>query len=337
MIVSERPPAYTSALSKKLTPASYAAARQSLALSPASWGPKLTHEPKERTLTLRPDRPRRRYCISMPRGYGTGPMFRVHVRGRPVCDSCCPHPVQQPARARAAGARTPRLRPGMKRVALIHNRALPIAAIVATLVALVATRLPHLSTGPLDFDEGVYWLSMRSMRAGNSLFTSVLQFPTSRVPEGDRTAVGLVGWVDRGRARRDPRLVRRGGRRRGCAGLVSGRPRGRRCHCSAADHRPEDGGSIDHAPGRRTGHLARAAVAGGRRAYRHPEKRALARRRGGCLRRRHGARHPHQALRCRGRAVCGVRPARRWTPLENAWPRRRGNGERGRTYPAADG
>lgn len=61
----------------------------------------------------------------------------------------------------------------MKRVALIHNRALPIAAIVATLVALVATRLPHLSTGPLDFDEGVYWLSMRSMRAGNSLFTSV--------------------------------------------------------------------------------------------------------------------------------------------------------------------
>ncbi len=32
MIVSDLPPAYTSALSKKLTPASYAAARQSLAV-----------------------------------------------------------------------------------------------------------------------------------------------------------------------------------------------------------------------------------------------------------------------------------------------------------------
>ena len=61
----------------------------------------------------------------------------------------------------------------MKRLASIRGRALPIAAIVAVLVALVATRLPHLSTGPLDFDEGVYWLSMRSMRAGNPLFTSV--------------------------------------------------------------------------------------------------------------------------------------------------------------------
>jgi hypothetical protein len=61
----------------------------------------------------------------------------------------------------------------MKRHAAIHAGALPIAAIVAILVALVATRLPHLSTGPLDWDEGVYWISMRSMRAGNPLFTSV--------------------------------------------------------------------------------------------------------------------------------------------------------------------
>ena len=33
--------------------------------------------------------------------------------------------------------------------------------------------------------------------------------------------MGLVGWVDRGRARRDPRLVRRGGRRRCRAGAGS--------------------------------------------------------------------------------------------------------------------
>jgi hypothetical protein len=45
--------------------------------------------------------------------------------------------------------------------------------IVVVLAGVVVTRLPHLGTGPLDFDEGVYWLSMRSMRAGNPLFTSV--------------------------------------------------------------------------------------------------------------------------------------------------------------------
>jgi 4-amino-4-deoxy-L-arabinose transferase-like glycosyltransferase len=61
----------------------------------------------------------------------------------------------------------------MKRHASIRDSALPIAAIVALLVAVVAPRLPHLSTGPLDWDEGVYWMSMRSMRAGNALFTSV--------------------------------------------------------------------------------------------------------------------------------------------------------------------
>src|ERR1035441_6297247 len=73
MIVSDLPPAYTSALSKKLMPASYAAARQSRAVWPASCGPKLTQEPNERALTFRPERPRRRYCMSIARGYGTGP------------------------------------------------------------------------------------------------------------------------------------------------------------------------------------------------------------------------------------------------------------------------
>lgn len=61
--------------------------------------------------------------------------------------------------------------PGMKRPRV--DRALPIGVIVLVLVTVVVTRLPHLGTGPLDFDEGVYWLSMRSMRAGNPLFASV--------------------------------------------------------------------------------------------------------------------------------------------------------------------
>jgi 4-amino-4-deoxy-L-arabinose transferase-like glycosyltransferase len=55
----------------------------------------------------------------------------------------------------------------------VDGRALPIAAIAAILVALVATHLPHISAGPLDYDEGIYWLSLRSMRAGHPLFTAV--------------------------------------------------------------------------------------------------------------------------------------------------------------------
>ena len=51
MMRSDSPPAYASALSKKLTPASLAAARQSRARPVSSWAPKLTHEPNERTLT----------------------------------------------------------------------------------------------------------------------------------------------------------------------------------------------------------------------------------------------------------------------------------------------
>ena len=61
----------------------------------------------------------------------------------------------------------------MKRLASIRGCALPITAIVTVLIAPCATRIPHLTTGPLDVDEGVYWLSMRSLRAGNPLFTSV--------------------------------------------------------------------------------------------------------------------------------------------------------------------
>src|ERR1700730_6504817 len=58
MMLCDSPPAYTSALSKKWKPESYAAASTSRALVPASWGPKLTQEPKEKTLTRTPARPR---------------------------------------------------------------------------------------------------------------------------------------------------------------------------------------------------------------------------------------------------------------------------------------
>ncbi len=47
-------------------PGSRAAARQSRARPVSSWLPKVTHEPNESTLTLRPVRPRRRYAMSMP-------------------------------------------------------------------------------------------------------------------------------------------------------------------------------------------------------------------------------------------------------------------------------
>ncbi len=72
MMVSDWPPEYTSALSKKLTPPSYAAARQSRAVRPASWGPKLTHEPNDSTLSLRPEPPSRLYCMFIARGYASG-------------------------------------------------------------------------------------------------------------------------------------------------------------------------------------------------------------------------------------------------------------------------
>jgi hypothetical protein len=51
MIRSDSPPAYTSALSKKLTPASLAICRHSAARSRSTWDPKVTQEPNERTLT----------------------------------------------------------------------------------------------------------------------------------------------------------------------------------------------------------------------------------------------------------------------------------------------
>src|SRR3546814_1339170 len=68
MIRSDSPIAYASALSKKFTPASWAASMQSRALPTSSWLPKLTQEPNDSTLTWRPDLPNRRCSM--------GPVYR---------------------------------------------------------------------------------------------------------------------------------------------------------------------------------------------------------------------------------------------------------------------
>ena len=52
-------------------------------------------------------------------------------------------------------------------------RWLPAAAIGAVVLVTALSRIPHLGTGELDFDEGVYWLSLRSLRAGHAFATEV--------------------------------------------------------------------------------------------------------------------------------------------------------------------
>ncbi|MDQ6856903.1 MAG: hypothetical protein M3Z57_07515 [Candidatus Dormibacteraeota bacterium] len=52
-------------------------------------------------------------------------------------------------------------------------RALATGAIGVVVLGTVASRLPLLGLGEIDWDEGVYWLSMQSMRSGHALFTSV--------------------------------------------------------------------------------------------------------------------------------------------------------------------
>jgi hypothetical protein len=58
---------------------------------------------------------------------------------------------------------------------LARNRrdALAIGAITVTVIVTSASRLPWLGSGEIDWDEGVYWLSMQSMQAGHALFVSV--------------------------------------------------------------------------------------------------------------------------------------------------------------------
>ena len=65
MIVSLLPPAYTSALSKKLQPASWAACMHSSARFVSSCVSNVTQLPKLSTLTLMPERPSRRYSICL--------------------------------------------------------------------------------------------------------------------------------------------------------------------------------------------------------------------------------------------------------------------------------
>ncbi|HXM56713.1 MAG TPA: hypothetical protein VOB72_15050, partial [Candidatus Dormibacteraeota bacterium] len=47
------------------------------------------------------------------------------------------------------------------------------AGLVAVLAVAVALRAPLLGGGQIDYDEGVYWQSLRAMAAGNPLFTAV--------------------------------------------------------------------------------------------------------------------------------------------------------------------
>lgn len=52
-------------------------------------------------------------------------------------------------------------------------RTLALLAVAGVVVATVVSRLPVLGLGEIDWDEGVYWLSMQSMRSGHALFVSV--------------------------------------------------------------------------------------------------------------------------------------------------------------------
>src|SRR5579875_1500977 len=83
MIASDLPAAYDSALSKKFTPASRAAVMHAMARSSSSWGPKVTQEPSESTLTLRPAWPSRRYCIFTCRILSSGTVPCYDLGDRP--------------------------------------------------------------------------------------------------------------------------------------------------------------------------------------------------------------------------------------------------------------
>ncbi len=64
---SASPWPYTSAVSKKLTPASYALPRHAFDVFWSTVPPYVSHEPSPTELTRRPERPMRRYSISIPR------------------------------------------------------------------------------------------------------------------------------------------------------------------------------------------------------------------------------------------------------------------------------
>jgi 4-amino-4-deoxy-L-arabinose transferase-like glycosyltransferase len=59
------------------------------------------------------------------------------------------------------------------RLARTWPDALAIGAIGMVVIVTVASRWPWLGSGEIDWDEGVYWLSMQSMQSGHALFVSV--------------------------------------------------------------------------------------------------------------------------------------------------------------------
>ena len=80
-------------------------------------------------------------------------------------------------------------------------RALALLAIGVVVIGAVVSRLPVLGLGEIDWDEGVYWLSMQSMRNGHALYTSVYSSQTARLPVVCRAAVGAARRRHRPRAR----------------------------------------------------------------------------------------------------------------------------------------
>ena len=95
MIASLSPPAYASALSKKLHPASCAACMHSSASVSSSWVSNVTQLPNDSTLTLMPARPSRRYsmldffCVLVP---GMAPRIRRYRRALRLPKSSMPSP-----------------------------------------------------------------------------------------------------------------------------------------------------------------------------------------------------------------------------------------------------
>ena len=85
----------------------------------------------------------------------------------------------------------------------------PRLALLAVLMVAIAVRLPLLVGGQVDYDEGVYWQSLRAMAAGEPLFSSVyssqppafllLVFPVHLLAGGallpDRAAVLLLSML----------------------------------------------------------------------------------------------------------------------------------------------
>jgi 4-amino-4-deoxy-L-arabinose transferase-like glycosyltransferase len=55
----------------------------------------------------------------------------------------------------------------------VAGRLLPIAPALALCTLLVALRVPLLGAGQFDYDEGVYWASLRALAAGHPIYTSV--------------------------------------------------------------------------------------------------------------------------------------------------------------------